>query len=86
MIPGTIQQLERCQCPQLRTPSHHPHRAAPLRTPLHCPGHASSHIAHTTPAISATAIAVAVSTSEVPCADTFSLWDGNNAPPEVLKA
>ena len=86
MIPRTIQQLECCQCPQPHTPSHHPHRTALLRTPSHCPGHASSHIAHTTPAISATTIAVVASTSEVPCVDTFSLWDGNNVLLEVLKA
>ena len=37
-------------------------------------------------AIAATVIAAAATTSEAPHANTFSPWDGNNAPPEVLEA
>ena len=61
-------------------------RPAPPRMPSHRPGHVPSHVAATATAVPVTAIAAATATSEAPRTNTFSPWDGDNAPPEVPEA
>ncbi len=54
--------------------------------PSHSPGHVPSLISITATAVPIAAIAAVAATSEVPRANAFSLWDGDNSPPEVPEA
>jgi len=65
---------------RLRTPS------PCLRIPLHLLGHEPSHIAVTATAAIANTIAAVTATIEVPHSNSFRLWGGNDALPEVLGA
>jgi len=55
--------------------------------PLYRPGHVPSHVATTTTTtVPVTTIAAMTATSKAPRTNTFSPWNGNNVPPEVLEA
>ena len=54
--------------------------------PSHSPGHVPSLISITATAVPIAAIAAVAATSEVLHANAFSLWNGDNSPPEVPEA